>query len=249
MWLAFRSALRKSPRRRTFRPLKTYEPLTEDPRVHVWGGTAVLLPPLFRPLWMRFHEPAGVTSEWAWVPEYDAPIGLLRNWPDKRLRVTTALGAVSRDFSEDNFELSVSVEDAPTETLDTRLQTVLFETLAAVRADTKLLDRLGFRGVIPNDSIALDTKDAIPSLADAGFAKLLFIDARVAGTAVFLPPLQGGNLTRYELVPLRTGEAKLLDTLGIEGFLKLFPFEKLGPFSFARADLALTTNPSGMRAS
>ena len=42
---------------------------------------------------------------------------------------------------------------------------------------------------------------------------------------------------------------KLLDTLGIEGFLKLFPFEKLGPFSFARADLALTTNPSGMRAS
>ena len=249
LWLAFRSALRKSPRRRTFRPMKTYEPLTEDPRVHVWGGTAVLLPPLFRPLWMRFHEPAGVTSEWAWVPEYDAPIGLLRNWPDKRLRVTTALGAVSRDFSEDNFELSLTVEDAPTETLDTRLQTVLFETLAAVRADTKLLDRLGFRGVIPNDSLALDTKDAIPSLADAGFAKLLFIDARVAGTAVFLPPLQGGNLTRYELVPLRTGEAKLLDTLGIEGFLKLFPFEKLGPFSFGRADLALTTNPSGMRAS
>ena len=103
--------------------------------------------------------------------------------------------------------------------------------------------------MIPNDSIALDTKDAIPSLADAGFAKLLFIDARVAGTAVFLPPLQGGNLTRYELVPLRAGEAKLLETLGIEGFLKLFPFEKLEPFSFARADAALTTNPSGMRAS
>ena len=249
LWLAFRSALRKSPRRRTFRPMKTYEPAFEDPRVHVWGGTAVLLPPLFRPLWMRFHEPAGVTSEWAWVPEYDGPIGLLRNWPDKRLRITTVLGAVSRNFSEDGFELSLTVEDAPTESLDLRFQKVLFETLAAVRADPKILEKLGSGGLLPGDPFALDTKDAVPSLADAGFVKLLFIDAREAHTAVFLPPLHGCNLLRYELVPLRAGEAKLLETLGIEGFLKLFPFEKLEPFSFARADAALTTNPSGMRAS
>ena len=159
------------------------------------------------------------------------------------------LGAVSRNFSEDGFELSLTVEDAPTESLDLRFQKVLFETLAAVRADPKILEKLGSGGLLPGDPFALDTKDAVPSLADAGFVKLLFIDAREAHTAVFLPPLHGCNLLRYELVPLRAGEAKLLETLGIEGFLKLFPFEKLEPFSFARADAALTTNPSGMRAS
>lgn len=249
LWAAFRSALKKSPRRRTFRPIARYEPAAPVPSARMWAGTALRLPELLRPLWMRFHDKVGVTSEWFWLPEHDAPAAILRDWPDNRIRLTTALGATAREFSEDNFELSLTLEDVPTEALDVRLQNVIFEALAAVRADEKLREKLGAGGLIPGEGLAVDTKDTMPSLSEAGFAKLLLIDSREAKTAVFVPPLHGCNLLRYEIVPLRAGEAKLLETLGIDGFLQLFSFETLTPFSFERADAALTTNPSGMRAS